>query len=143
MTDKPGRIQAENNHRHHGQLHQHSFLPNQGQFSASDLHAGTVFTAELDRLLESVQAWDRCRAAFAEKLSGTTLPTKIQDGSGPVAHAVGTRFSHRIGTAGGIGYAAHVYVQRLEQILEGLIQTAQGYAHTEETSSFHLNNGGA
>ena len=133
MSEKPNlrHVAAVNARRHRGQLHDHAGLPQQPQFSASGVHTGAVFTADLERLLQAIQQWQKCADEFAGTLRRITLATRIQDGSGPVAHAVGTRFNHRLGTDGGIGYAADAYVAGLQRILEGLIQTTEDYARTE------------
>jgi hypothetical protein len=133
MSEKPDlrRVRAVDGRRHHGQLHNHSVLARDQRFSTSDVHTGATFTAEVERLSQAVQQWQKCADDFAGTLQRITLATRIQDGSGPVANALGTRFNHRIGTTGGIGYATDAYLAGLQQILEGLVQTTDGYARTE------------
>jgi hypothetical protein len=119
MSEKPGlrQVQAVDGRRHHGQLHDHSVLAQDQRFSTSGVHTGAVFTAELERLSHALQQWQKCADDFAGTLQRITLAARIQDGSGPVANALGTRFNHRIATAGGIGYAADAYLAGLQQIL--------------------------
>lgn len=119
--------------RHDGQLRDHSLLAHIKQFDASDLHAGSTFTAQVEGLLTAIRKWQQCADTFQDTLSTTSLSTHITDGSGPVANALGTRFNHRIGTDGGIGYAADAYLSGLQQILAGLIETTQGYAQSDQT----------
>jgi hypothetical protein len=139
LAERPTKTQGEQvtqpARRHHGQLRNHSLLPQANRFSSTELHAGSTFTAEVDRLISAVENWKQCIDEFQEKLSEITLSTHITDGSGPVAHALGTRFDHRIGTAGGIGYATDAYLAKLRQILEGLNQTTVGYVQSEETAA--------
>jgi hypothetical protein len=133
MSENPDlrQVEAVNGRRHHGQLHDHSFLAREQRFSTSDVHTGAVFTAEVERLLQAIQQWQKCADEFAGTLQRVTLATRIQDGSGPVANALGTRFNHRIGTAGGVGYASDGYLAGLRRILDGLVQTTESYARTE------------
>lgn len=126
-------VDAANARRHHGQLRDHSLLPHIKQFDTTDLHAGTAFTAQVEGLLTAIGKWQQCADTFEDTLRTTALSTHITDGSGPIANALGTQFNHRIGTAGGIGYAADAYLSGLQRILTGLIQTTQGYAQADQT----------
>ncbi|HEX4706030.1 MAG TPA: hypothetical protein VH352_28190, partial [Pseudonocardiaceae bacterium] len=62
MSEKPDQRQvtAVDGRRHDGQLHDHSLLARQQRFSTSGLHTGAVFTADVDRLLQAVQQWQKC-----------------------------------------------------------------------------------
>lgn len=126
-------VDAAKARRHHGQLRDHSLLAHDKQFDTSDLHTGSTFTAQVDGLLTAIEKWQQCADTFEDTLRKTTLSARITDGSGPIANALGTRFNHRIGTEGGIGYAADAYLSGLQQILAGLIQTTQGYAQSDQT----------
>jgi hypothetical protein len=128
-------VDAAKARRRHGQLRDHSLLPHDNHFATSDLHTGSVFTADVERLLTAVQKWQQCADSFEDTLRETTLATRITDGTGPVANALGTRFNHRIGTDGGIGYAADAYLAGLQQILAELIETTQGYAQSEQAAT--------
>ncbi|HEX4704459.1 MAG TPA: hypothetical protein VH352_20195, partial [Pseudonocardiaceae bacterium] len=81
--------------------------------------------------LQAVRQWQKCADDFAGTLQRITLASRINDGSGPVANALGTRFNHRIGTTGGVGYASDAYLAGLKRILTGLVQTTESYARTE------------
>ena len=127
--------------RHKGQLHQHSSLRHHGPFDTASLVAGTTFEADLGKLLAAVRKWEDCLASFNGTLDDTPLTAPIQDGTGPVAHALGARFNHRIGGQGGIGYAAMAYAHKLEQILVGLTQTTDNLAQTEENTAAAFTDG--
>lgn len=132
---KPDLRQVE---RHQGQLHNHSFLPHDRKFSGSDLHTGSTFTADVDRLVRAIDKWRQCSDQFSEVVRETPLSAHITDGSGPIANALGSRFDHRIGSAGGVGYATDAYLAGLRQILEGLIQTTAGYSQSEAAAARQL-----
>ncbi|HEX3591429.1 MAG TPA: hypothetical protein VHV74_17555 [Pseudonocardiaceae bacterium] len=127
------KVDAAGARRHDGQLRDHSLLAHVKRFDTSDLHAGSTFTAQVEGLLAAIRKWQQCADTFEDTLSTTSLSSHIKDGSGPVANALGTRFNHRIGTDGGIGYAADAYLSGLQEILAGLIQTTQGYAQSDQT----------
>lgn len=133
MSEKPDlrHVAAVNGRRHRGQLPPNAALARDQPFSISGVHTGAVFTADVEGLLQAIDRWQKCADEFADRLAQIRLATRIQDGGGPVARALGTRFSHRIGTTGGVGYASHAYLAGLRRVLEGLIQTTEGYARTE------------
>jgi hypothetical protein len=127
-------VRANQAKQRDGRLHDHSHLPQGHKFGTSDLRTGSVFAADLERLTQAIDQWRQCSDSFEQVLRKTPLSTRIADGSGPIAHALGTRFNHRIGTEGGVGYATDAYLSGLQQILDGLIKTTEGYAQTEATA---------
>jgi hypothetical protein len=137
LVDHPDirQVDAAVARRRHGQLRNHSLLSHEQHFSASDLHTGSQFALDVDRLLKAVRNWQECSDTFENTLHETSLSTHITDGSGPVANALGNRFNHRLGTDGGVGYAADAYLAGLQQILVNLIESAQGYTQSDHATA--------
>jgi hypothetical protein len=116
-------------------LHPDSSTGTTTDFTNTQLQAGRTFQAHLDALLAAVKSWEDCLSGFQKAASPLTRPATIPDGNGPVAHHLGTRFNHRLGVQGGVGYAADAYVKQFVAILEGLTQSAQNYAAVEERNT--------
>lgn len=127
--------QALDRQRHIGQLHWHSSAGAATDFTNAQVQAGQTFQADLGRLLMAVKRWAGCLSDFQESASSLAQPVTLADGSGPVAHYVGSRFNHRLSAEGGVGYAANTYVRQFEAILEGLIQSAKDYDAVEERNA--------
>ncbi len=121
--------------RHQGQLHNRSFLTHHGPFKTADLAAGTTFEADLRKLLTAVQRWEECVDSFDKTVDGMPLAASVPDGTGPVAHALGARFNHRVSADAGVGYAALAYARRLAQLRAGLTQTLDNLARAEQNAT--------
>lgn len=98
----------------------------------ADVPGVSVNVSEFNAALKAIQ--DLCDEFMQNAQHAAGLTTRLHDGFGPVAEAVGNAFEHRLSSSGGAPYAISTGSGLFDQIASTLQGIITGYQQGEDAA---------
>jgi hypothetical protein len=120
---------------HQHQLGKKQHAPESVKFKNAGAVAagGTGVQVELDALTTALTNLQGRSDTFTDTVNNAAhLDRKLPNGSGPVAESMADLFQHRLGAQGGVQYALHAHLHRLNSLVDNLHSTVTGYQDSEQ-----------